>query len=193
MRHLLRKRVSEKGCFPFQDLPACLLGMCIFDKIMKRLMAIAGVLVAGFVLVAAKEAEPDKKEVFHLDGVAHRGKDTMTITITNTSPDGCDYLIAYGSAWVKSVSNVDSKNVLKIDVQPPISGNRYVCVAASGAKDHLLVGEQMMRLEFKIPDEYRSERMDLVDVRVRLCKTPILDKTIRLTETTVQLPVRVME
>jgi hypothetical protein len=156
-------------------------------------MAIAGVLVAGFVLVAANEAEPGKKEVFHLDGVAHRGKDTMTITITNTSPDGCDYLIADGSAWIKSVSKVDSKNVLKIDVLSPISGNRYVRVAASRAKDHLLLGEQMMRLKFKIPDEYRSEPMDLVVVRVSLCKMPILSNTIRLTGSSVQLPVRVME
>lgn len=156
-------------------------------------MAVAGMLVAVFVLVAANEAEPGKKEVFHLGGVAHKRKDTMTITITNNSPDGCDYLIADGSALIKSVSEVDSRNVLKIDVQPPLSGNRYVCVAASRANFHLLVGEQMMRLEFKIPDEYRSERMDLVDVSVLLCKTPILGKTIRLTGSSVQLPVRVME
>lgn len=167
--------------------------MNAFGKILKRSMAIVAVLAVGFVLVAAKKAEPDKKEEFRLGGIAHKGKDIMSITITNHSPDDCDYLIADGFVSVKSLDERDSGNVLEIAIIPPMGGNEFVRVSPSDKKAQLLLAGQMMRTEFALPEEYKNAKFDVVEVHVSMCKTPILGKSIELTGSNVQLPVRVKE
>jgi hypothetical protein len=135
----------------------------------------------------------DHGNEFHLDGKAHRRHDgTISLTIINRSPDGCDYLIAHGDIIVDNLPAEDDPiNVMKTRIDPVIAGGGQLTrVAASAAGKDLLLAEQMMRCEFRLPKKWKNTKIDSIEIKFYVCKTPITQKKIRLTRYVIQLPVR---
>jgi hypothetical protein len=141
------------------------------------------------ILIADNDGKLIKISDFHLKGNAsrkHHG--TISITITNKSPEGNDYLIGVGNCVFHNVTKKGSKQVIKVGINPGLEGGgTFVRVAASGTQEHLLVGEQMYRFDMKIPDEYKDSQIDSIELELSLCKTPITTKKISWFKSTVEL------
>lgn len=132
-------------------------------------------------------AKPDNVNEFCLAGSALRRDDgSIDVIITNKSPDGCDYLISNGEIVISDPPDDDQEHVIKVMIAPPMGGAPLTRVAVSAEKQNLLIADQMFRFEMTIPKKYESARIDLIELKLALCKTPITRKTIILSPVTIR-------
>ena len=167
--------------------------MQTISNVVKMLAVTLGVMIACLPVESKEEKNGSGNDLFHLTGTAFRNKDIISFLIRNVSPDNCDYLIARGLVTVVGLEEKDSKNILKITITPPLAGWTLARVASSDPKMDLLTAHQMMRMEFEIPEEYRNAEINSIEIQVGLCKTPILEKQLKLASSQVQLPLTTKE
>lgn len=109
----------------------------------------------------------------------------IAIIIQNTSPGGYDCFIASGEVIV---DGLNPEHVVEMRIVPnPVGGGMFVRVAASKPKDHLLSGEQMLRLKVKLSSEFEDARIDFIRINFKMFKIPITSQKIAIFDSTVKI------
>lgn len=155
-------------------------------------------LLAGFLSIiipairaASGDDTPAQETELHLQGIAHRKPDgVIAITLTNKSPDGCDYLIEYTDPSIDDLDEDAPNHLLKVSLPHTFGGGLLARVAVSEANQDLITADQMLRFKIQLPDEQKDAKIDRIKLSVSACKTPITGKKIILSHAVVDMPLR---